>query len=67
MRNGQLARCSLPLTLLFAAAGCQLFQSTQPVSILARDAETGKPISGAVVRITYPIISAYHIPRVHSA
>ena len=43
------------LALLLAfSPGCQVFQSYRPVSVLAQDAETKKPIPGATVRITYP-------------
>jgi hypothetical protein len=55
MRRHLFARCLIYLALLLCSApGCQALQSYRPVSVLARDAETGKPIAGAEVRISYP-------------
>src|SRR5262249_11215230 len=49
------ARSLIYLAFLLALApGCQAFQSYRPVAVLAQDAETGKPIPGAKVSITYP-------------
>jgi hypothetical protein len=44
-----------PVFLLVVAQGCQAFHQYRPVAVLARDAETGKPIPGAEVRISYPL------------
>jgi uncharacterized membrane protein YgcG len=56
-----LARCLLCLTLMGTAA-CQSFYSYRPMTILARDAETGKPIPGAVVSISYPLVHPSQAP-----
>ena len=43
-------------------SGCQWLQSYRPVSVVAVDAETKKPIPGAVVRISYPVTPGYRSP-----
>jgi hypothetical protein len=48
--------------LLALAPGCQVFRSGQPVSVLALDAETKKPVPDADVRIFYPLTPAYRAP-----
>ena len=63
MRNRRLVRPLIYAALLLALApGCQVFQSGRPVSVLAVDAETKKPIPGAEVRISYPLTPAYRAP-----
>src|ERR1700722_10877954 len=63
MENGLLVRRLIYGALLLALApGCQVFRSGQTVSVLAVDAETKKPISGADVRISYPLTPAYRAP-----
>jgi len=55
MGRRPLARCLMYLALLLPTApGCQAFHNYRPVSVLARDAETGKPIAGAEIHISYP-------------
>jgi hypothetical protein len=44
--------------LLAAASGCQELHHYRPVPVLARDAETKKPIREAEIRISYPMSSA---------
>ena len=56
MRCGRrLRRLFLPILLTALASGCQALRSYRPVAVLARDAETQKPIAGAEVRIFYPL------------
>jgi hypothetical protein len=63
MRNDWLVRRLIYGALMLAlASGCQVFRSGQPVSVLAVDAETKKPIPGANVRISYPLTPAYRAP-----
>jgi hypothetical protein len=50
------ARRLIVLVLLLAAvSGCQALHRYRPVPVLARDAETKKPIPEAEVRISYPM------------
>ncbi len=57
-----------PLCLAFFApliplvSGCQALHSYRPVSVLACDAETKKPIPGAEVRISYPLTQSSSAP-----
>jgi hypothetical protein len=51
-----------PVLLLGLGSGCQAFHQYRPVAVLARDAETGKPISGADVRISYPFTRSTSAP-----
>ena len=56
MRNRRPVRCHFcALAALALAAGCQAFHQYRPVVIETRDAETGKPISGASVHLSYPV------------
>jgi hypothetical protein len=56
MRNRRLARCLVyPVFLLATLPGCQALHAYRPVTVLACDAETKKPIPGAEVRISYPL------------
>jgi hypothetical protein len=58
MGNLRLARRAIYLFILVSIApGCQALHPYTPVSIVARDAETKKPIPGADVRISYPLTS----------
>ncbi len=61
MPHVRFARCLLCLALVGAPA-CQSFYSYRPMTIQARDAETGQPISGAVVHISYPLVHASQAP-----
>jgi hypothetical protein len=56
MRHSRLARC-LPYAalLLGLATGCQSLPWYRPVVVLARDADTMKPIPGASARLSYPL------------
>ena len=55
MRNRRLAlRPAHAALLLTLGSGCLALQPDRPVLVLARDAETHKPITGAVVRVSYP-------------
>jgi hypothetical protein len=56
MRYSRLGRC-LPFAalLLGATAGCQALPWYRPVVVLARDADTKKPIPGASARLSYPL------------
>jgi hypothetical protein len=58
--------CLGPL-LLATASGCFSFYSYRPVSVLVRDAETGKPIPDAGVNIWYPLGSGTAPPVESSA
>jgi len=61
--NRWLIQCVLCSVLASAsAAGCQMLHRYRPVAILVRDSDTKKPISGAVVRISYPFTPAYRAP-----
>ena len=63
MRNRRLVRRLIGAALLLLLApGCLVFRSSRPVSVLAVDAETKKPIPGAAVRIFYPLTPAYRAP-----
>jgi hypothetical protein len=56
MRNRRLALSLVFAAFLLAAGpGCQALHLYRPVTVLAQDAETKKPIPGAEVRITYPL------------
>ena len=60
MRN---RRCPLyPILLLALAPGCQAFHQYRPVAVQVRDAETKKPIPGAVVHISYPLTRPSYAP-----
>jgi hypothetical protein len=57
MRNRRLARCLIyPVLLLGTVPGCQAFHAYRPVTVQARDAETKKPIPGAEIRLSYPLV-----------
>jgi hypothetical protein len=63
MRYQGLARSLTFLVfLLTLASGCSAFHGYRPVAIEARDAETGKPIAGADIRITYPLTNSPFAP-----
>jgi hypothetical protein len=48
-------RCLVGAFFLFAGlTGCQAFYSYRPLVVQVRDAETKKPLSGAVVHVHYP-------------
>jgi hypothetical protein len=49
------------LTLAFAPA-CQSFYAYRPMTIVARDAETGQPVPGATVRVSYPLMHPSQAP-----
>jgi hypothetical protein len=61
--------CCLPWLTLFLAAGpgCLAFHRYRPVAVLARDAETGKPIPGAEVQVSYPYTPPSRSPYNSSA
>jgi hypothetical protein len=48
-------RWLLGLALAAGPPGCQALYSYRPVTVLVRDAETNKPIPGAVVHVSYPL------------
>jgi hypothetical protein len=48
--------------LLPCMPACQSFYSYRPITIQTRDAETGQPISSAVVHISYPLMHASQGP-----
>src|SRR4051812_16969259 len=48
--------------LLPGMPACQSFYSYRPITIQARDAETGQPVSGAVVHISYPLMPQSQAP-----
>ena len=63
MTNRRLARCLVcPVFLLATLPGCQAFHAYRPVTVLARDAETKKPIPGAQIRISYPLAQSSAAP-----
>jgi hypothetical protein len=63
MRNLRLARSLVFLIFPVAIApGCQALHPYTPISVVARDAETKKPIPGADVRISYPLTSPNTAP-----
>ena len=63
MRNRLLARCLIYPAFLFATApGCQALHAYRPVTVLACDAETKKPIPGAEIRISYPLAQSPSTP-----
>jgi hypothetical protein len=63
MRNGLLVRRLIyGVFLLTLAAGCQVIRSNRPVSVLAVDAETKKPIAEADIHISYPLTPPYRAP-----
>jgi hypothetical protein len=56
MMDRRSARCLIPPALLLAlAAGCQGLLGYRPAPVLVRDAETKRPITGAEVRLSYPL------------
>src|ERR1700733_2519280 len=56
-------RCLIyPVLLLALACGCQTLHRYRPVAVLARDAETKKPIPGAEVQLSYPLTQASLAP-----
>jgi hypothetical protein len=61
-KHGLARSMTFPVLLLALASGCQAFHSYRPVSIEARDAETGQPIPDAHVRITYPFTDSTFAP-----
>jgi hypothetical protein len=58
MRDCPLAGRLLGALLLAAAPGCLDLHQYRPASVQVRDAETKKPISGAEVRVAYPLMRA---------
>jgi hypothetical protein len=63
MRDRRLARWLIcPALLLATAPGCQALHRYRPVAVLARDAETQKPIPGAEVSISYPLTPPTRAP-----
>jgi hypothetical protein len=52
-----------PVVLLVLAPGCQVLQGFRPVAVVTQDAETGKPIAGADVRLSYPLTDSPFGPR----
>jgi hypothetical protein len=57
-----LGGCLAGPALLVALFGCQALYSYRDVPVLARDAETGRPVPGAEVRIYYPLTPASRAP-----
>jgi hypothetical protein len=47
---------------LCAVCGCQALHRYRPVAIQAVDAETGRPVPGADIRITYPVTASSATP-----
>jgi hypothetical protein len=63
MNFGSKARRLVCLFLLVPAAnGCEAFHGYRPVGVLVRDIETKKPISGAEVRVSYPLADSPWAP-----
>jgi hypothetical protein len=56
MRRTSIAIASLTL---LALAGCQTYR---PTPILVRDAETGRPVAGAEVHVSYPLANSIFAP-----
>src|SRR5262245_45188337 len=55
MTTRRLAARLCPLVILLAvSSGCHLLQRARPVVVLARGAETVRPVSGAEVQLRYP-------------
>src|SRR5262245_4279097 len=52
--------CSALLVTL--ASGCHLFCRDRPITVLAKDAETGVPVPGAAVKVAYYQTSAPFAP-----
>ena len=68
MRHPPRARRLLyPALLLVLGPGCAALQRARPVAVLARDADTGKPIPGAEVRLSYPLAQPLLAPPESSA
>jgi hypothetical protein len=56
MTNRRLPRSvACAAVFLAAACGCQALHRYRPTPVLVRDADTGKPIPGAEVHISYPL------------
>jgi len=51
-----------PFLLLALVSGCQALHRYSPMPVLARDAETKKPIPGAEVQLTYPLTPSSRAP-----
>jgi hypothetical protein len=67
MRDRRLARWLLCLALSAGTTpGCQVLHAYRPVVVEVRDAETGKPIPGAEVRLTYPLTRPSAAPCISS-
>jgi hypothetical protein len=63
MRQRALARRLVgPALLLALAAGCQSLHRPRPVVVLARDAETKRPIAAAEVDVSYPFLPPAQAP-----
>jgi hypothetical protein len=56
----------VPLVGIAAAllVGCETMQSSRPVTVFVRDAETKMPIPQASARISYPVGQAFFLPTV---
>jgi hypothetical protein len=68
MRHPRLVRYLIcPAILLAPVSGCAGLSNYRPVSVLAKDAETGNPIPGVEVRLTYPHGNPSNAPSVSSA
>jgi hypothetical protein len=52
--SGLARRLVYPALLLAVAVGCQAVHRYRPVSVLVKDADTGEPVCGAEVRVSYP-------------
>jgi hypothetical protein len=59
--QGLIRSLTFSIFLLALTSGCS-FHGYRPVAIEARDAETGKPIAGANVRISYPLTDSPFAP-----
>jgi hypothetical protein len=62
MRIRRLFRSLLVPVSFLTLAGCQAFHQYSPVTVQTVDAETGKPIAQAGVRISYPLTTSAYAP-----
>ena len=63
MRCGRIIRILIwPMFLLTITAGCQSLYRYRPIGVLVQDAETMKPIPGAQVRLSYPLVRSSVAP-----
>jgi hypothetical protein len=63
MRNGLAIRClAYPAFLAVLTSGCLSFRKSREVTVQVLDAETGKPVAGAEVRVHYPLVRASYAP-----